>query len=264
MVTNPSPLTAEDAEVPAEERKGCIFSAASAKSSASSAVRFVAVLILFGFVTGFHVLPSSAQQIRRDPRYPARWWTPVIDPKKPDWEILPQEAGPGEVILSKRHELGLLSNFAPTPFVFHGKRYASLEGFWQMMKYPEGPRDPRAKFPGLEWKYTRAQVAQMVAFEANHAGALGSDNMKKMGITWVSFEGKRFEYKPAAPGEHYKLIVAATWAKVKQNPQVKEVLLSTGDLILKPDHHQEPNVPAAWRYFEILTQIRKVLQKQSN
>ncbi len=197
----------------------------------------------------------------RNPRYPAHWWTPVIDPKKPEWEILPQEAGPGEVILSKRNELGLLSNFAPTPFVFHGLRYASLEGFWQMMKYPEGPGDPRAKFPGLEWKYKRAQVAQMVAFEANHAGTLASENMTKMGIIWVSFEGKHFEYKPDVPGEHYKLIVAATWEKVKQNPEVKRVLLSTGDLILKPDHHQEPNAPAAWRYFEILTQIRTVLRQ---
>ena len=205
---------------------------------------------------------SSAQNIPRDPRYPAHWWTPVIDPKKPGWEILPQEAGPGEVILSKRNELGLLSNFAPTPFVFHGKRYASLEGFWQMMKYPDGPKDPRAKFPGLEWKYTRAQVAQMVSLQANHAGALASANMEKMGITWVSFEGKRFEYKPAVPGEHYKLIVAATWAKVNQNPQVKKVLLLTGDLILKPDHHQEPNAQAAWRYFEILTMIRGQLQNR--
>src|SRR6266852_4223207 len=99
------------------------------------------------------VLGAQAQQPTRDSRYPAHWWTPIIDPKKPEWEILPQEAGPGEVILSKRNELGLLSNFAATPFVFHGLRYASLEGFWQMMKYPEGPDDPRAKFPGLEWKY---------------------------------------------------------------------------------------------------------------
>ena len=109
----------------------------------------IALLSLFGGV--------PAQQIKRDPRYPAHWWTPVIDPKKPDWETLPQEAGPGEVILSKRNELGLLSNFAPTPFVFHGLRYASLEGFWQMMKYPEGPGDPRAKFPGLEAGMTNGQ-----------------------------------------------------------------------------------------------------------
>jgi predicted NAD-dependent protein-ADP-ribosyltransferase YbiA (DUF1768 family) len=261
MVTNPSPLTAEDAEVPAEEHKGRVFSAASAKSSASSAVRFVAVLILFGFVTVFHVLPSSAQQIRRATRYPAHWWTPVIDPKKPDWEILPQEAGPREVILSKRNELGLLSNFAPTPFVFHGLRYASLEGFWQMMKYPEGPSDPRAKFPGLEWKYTRAQVAQMTGFEAKAAGTIGEANMKILGVNWVSFEGDVFEYRPSVPGEHYRLIVAATRAKVRQNPKAKKLLLSTRDLILKPDHHQEPNAPAAWRYFEILTTIRSELQK---
>ncbi len=115
--------------------------------------------------------------------------------------------------------------------------------------------------PALTSAYTRAQVAQMVAFEANHAGTLASENMTKMGITWVSFEGKHFEYKPDVPGEHYKLIVAATWEKVKQNPEVKRVLLSTGDLILKPDHHQEPNAPAAWRYFEILTQIRTVLRQ---
>ena len=58
------------------------------------------------------------------------------------------------MILSKRHELGLLSNFAPTPFTYRGRRYASLEGFWQMMLYPESPKDERASFPGLEWAYT--------------------------------------------------------------------------------------------------------------
>src|SRR5437879_13207806 len=100
------------------------------------------------------VAASYGQQPSHDSRYPAHLWTPIIDPKKPDWEILPQEAGPGEVILSKRNELGLLSNFAATPFVFHDKRYASLEGFWQAMLYPESPNDPRAKFAGLEWKYT--------------------------------------------------------------------------------------------------------------
>src|SRR5438477_6532340 len=110
-----------------------------------------------------------------------------------------------------------------------------------MMKYPEGPDDPRGKFPGLEWKYTRDQVAEMVAFEANRAGRLGEENMRKMNINWVSFEGRQFQYKPKTPGEHYHLIVAATWAKVEQNHQVKRVLLSTGDLILKPDHHQDPD-----------------------
>ena len=195
--------------------------------------------------------------------YPSRWWTPVPKEGAPSWEILPQEAGPGEVILSKRHELGLLSNFAATPFTFHGQRYASLEGFWQMMKYPEGPADPRATFPGAHWTCTRSQVAQLTGFDAKKAGALAEQNMKLMGINWVTFEGKRMEYRPATPGAHYHLIVEATRQKVRQNPEVKKVLLATGNLILKPDHHQEPDAPAAWKYYEILTRIRSKLQGRS-
>jgi predicted NAD-dependent protein-ADP-ribosyltransferase YbiA (DUF1768 family) len=203
---------------------------------------------------------EAPKPIERDARYPAAWWTPVPKEKAQSWEILPQEAGAGEVILSKRNELGLLSNFAATPFKFRGKQYASLEGFWQMMKYPEGKDDPRAKFAGLEWKYTRDEVAQLTAFDAKKAGDLASLNMKKMGIDWVTFEGKQFPYRPAKPGEHYRLIVEATREKVRQNPKVEQVLLATGDLVLKPDHHQEPNAAAAWRYYEILTQIRDELK----
>ena len=195
------------------------------------------------------------------PPYPPAWWAPVSKVGAPAWEILPQEAGPGEVILSKRNELGLLSNFAATPFGFRGKRYASLEGFWQMMKFPEDSTDPRAKFPGLSWPLTREQVAQLVSFEAKRAGTAAEQNMKRMGISWVSFEGRHFEYRPPTPGEHYRLIVAATREKVRQNPDVRKVLLATGNLVLKPDHHQEPDAPAAWRYFEILTQIRGELQR---
>lgn len=193
--------------------------------------------------------------------YPAHWWTPVPTNGAPAWEILPQAAAPGEVILSKRHELGLLSNFAPTPFTFRGQRYASLEGFWQMMKYPENAADPRATLPGVHWDYTRAQVAQFTAFEAKHAGDAAELNMKQMGINWVTFEGRRMEYREPGQGEFYRLIVAATHEKVRQNPEVQKVLLVTGDLILKPDHQQEPDAPAAWRYFDILTEIRTELQR---
>jgi predicted NAD-dependent protein-ADP-ribosyltransferase YbiA (DUF1768 family) len=221
---------------------------------------FLTLLIVLA-LSGLTVAQTD-QPPSRNPKYPSHWWTPVPEAGKPDWEILPQEAGPGEVILSKRNELGLLSNFAATPFIFRGRRYASLEGFWQMMLYPEGPRDPRAGFGGLTWKYTRAQVAQMTAFEAKAAGTLAEENMKLMGIGWVSFEGKRFEYRSTVPAEHYRLIVAATREKVHQNPAVKKILLATGDLVLKPDHHGEPNPPAEWRYFEILAQIRDELQEK--
>jgi predicted NAD-dependent protein-ADP-ribosyltransferase YbiA (DUF1768 family) len=217
-------------------------------------IRFTGVALLLA--------ANWAAAIERDPRYPAHWWKQIPRQEAASWEILPQEAGPGEVILSKRNELGLLSNFAATPFELRGKRYASLEGFWQMMKYPEDADDPRAGFAGLSWPYTREQVAQMTGFEAKRAGTLAEKNMKKMGIDWVTFEGKRMEYKPKTPGEHYRLIVEATREKVRQNVEVKKVLLATGDLVLKPDHHQEPDAPAAWRYFAILTTIRTELQKE--
>ncbi|MEW5981803.1 MAG: NADAR family protein [Acidobacteriota bacterium] len=192
--------------------------------------------------------------------YPAHWWAPVSREGAPEWEILPHEAGPGEVIVSKRHELGLLSNFASTPFTFRGRRYASLEGFWQMMLYPEGPDDPRATFPGLAWAHTRDEVGQMTAFEAKAAGTLAEQNMARMGITWVSFEGSRFEYRPRTPGTHYALIVAAMRAKVRQNDDVRRVLLATGDLVLRPDHHEEADAPDAWKYCRILMQLRAELR----
>ncbi len=218
------------------------------------------LLVAGGIVCAEGVATAPAKAAICDVGYPANWWAPAPKEGAPQWEILPQEAGPGEVILSKRNELGLLSNFAATPFTFRGKKYASLEGFWQMMKYPEGPDDPRAKFAGIEWKYKREEVAQLTAFDAKKAGDLASQNMKKMGIDWVTFEGKQMPYRPAKPGEHHRLIVEATREKVRQNPNVERVLLSTGDLVLKPDHHQAPDSPAAWRYYEILMQIRDELK----
>ncbi|HBP22012.1 MAG TPA: hypothetical protein DEA08_30040 [Planctomycetes bacterium] len=194
-------------------------------------------------------------------RYPARWWAPVDEAEKAWWEILPQAAGPGEVILSKRHELGLLSNFAATPFELEGTRYASLEGFWQAMKYPEGPEDPRAQHPGLTWKHTRAEVEAMTAFDAHSAGVAAEENMKAMGIDWISYRGERLRFKGPDQARHYELILAASEAKVAQNPRVREVLLATGDLVLKPDHVQEEDATPAWRYFEIYMKIRAELQQ---
>lgn len=208
-----------------------------------------------------NVRPMAGLLVART-NYPAHWWTPVPTNGVPSWEILPQAAGPGEVILSKRNELGLLSNFAPTPFTFRGQRYASLEGFWQMMKYPEGADDPRTNAADIVWRYKREEVAQLTAFDAKRAGDLAEKNLIQLGITWVSFEGKHLEYRPAKPGEHCQLIIAAMREKVRQNPEVKKVLLATGDLILKPDHQQEANAPAAWRYYDIWMQIRAELRKE--
>jgi predicted NAD-dependent protein-ADP-ribosyltransferase YbiA (DUF1768 family) len=234
--------------------------------------RVVLTGTLFGGHTGWHrtkVLIDVAHiravrsALTLPIAYPAVWFAPINDPNKPAWEILPQEAKPGEVILSKRNELGILSNFAATPFVLDGKRYASVEGFWQMMLYPEGPEDERAKDQRVTWKYTREQVAQMTAFEAKSAGSLAEENMKTVGIDWVTYNGKKFPYRSATPGEHYRLIVAAMRAKLAQNPEVRRILLATGDLILKPDHHGDENPPPEWKYYEIWMQLRSERRQQT-
>ncbi len=229
----------------------------------SNRMKPIALLVLALAVSaGSTSLAQSNSAVTSVSRYPTNWWQAVPRTNAASWEILPQDAKPGEVILSKRNELGLLSNLAATPFEFHGRRYASLEGFWQMMKYPEGSYDLRAKFPDAEWAYSRDQVAQLSGFEAKKAGTLANENMRRVGITWVTFEGQRMEYRPAVPGEHYQLIAAAMREKVRQNPDVRKILLATGDLVLKPDHQQEPNAPAAWHYYDILTQIRAELQRE--
>jgi len=213
------------------------------------------------FTAALFGLFASTNCVAQQPgSYPARWWSPIPEDQKASWEILPQAAGPGQVILSKRNELGILSNFAATPFTFRGKRYASVEGFWQMMLYPEGPEDPRAKAEGVTWIHTRDEVAQMVAFEAKDAGAAAEANMQKMGINWVTFEGRRIEYRSPMKDGHYDLIVDAMRAKLEQNPKVWEILMATGNLTLLPDHIEEAGAPPEWHYYRIWMVFRAELQ----
>jgi predicted NAD-dependent protein-ADP-ribosyltransferase YbiA (DUF1768 family) len=189
--------------------------------------------------------------------YPEDWFRPVPTEGAPTWEVLPQEAGPGEVILSKRNELGILSNFAATPFTYHGKRYASVEGFWQMMKYPENDSDIRNQsvFP-----FTRDEVAKMTSFEAKSAGDIGEQLMLQLGIDWVSFEGSQMEYCSILPKEHYQLIKEAMWEKLQQNAEAKRILLATGDLKLRPDHHPDSCLALEWRYYDIWMEFRSILK----
>jgi predicted NAD-dependent protein-ADP-ribosyltransferase YbiA (DUF1768 family) len=219
--------------------------------------RLLATILMVGAA-----LPALGQVDRTEGgRYPAHWWDPVPEAARASWEILPQEAGPGEVILSKRHELGLLSNFAPTSFVFRGRRYASLEGLWQSMKYPEGTDDPRLADPEVEWPHTRDEVAAMVSFQANEAGRRADEIMELLGIDWITFRGERIRYMTDGQARHYEIIEAATRAKLRQNPGIQPILLATGDLILKPDHVTDPEAPPAWRYDEIWMKLRAELTR---
>ncbi len=202
---------------------------------------------------------SCSLQTNKIGQYPKHWWGPVSDNNAPSWEILPQSANYAKsVILSKRNELGILSNFAHTPFIFEGKKYESIEGLWQSMKYPESNKDPRSK---SAWKYSRSQVEQMIAFDAKRAGSLASKNMKEQNINWVTYKGKRMTYRTLKKGAHYQLIKKVMKAKLDQNPKVKQVLLATKNLILLPDHKTKSDSPPAWKYNIIWMELRSHYQK---
>jgi predicted NAD-dependent protein-ADP-ribosyltransferase YbiA (DUF1768 family) len=215
----------------------------------------VTLKILLGVL--FLIFASCAFQTK----YPELWWRPVDKTDAPTWEILPQAATLGEeVILSKRNELGILSNFAATPFFYNQKRYASVEGFWQMMKYPdpEMKNDPRHKIP---YAFTREQVANMTAFEAKSAGDQGSLIMREHNLDWVSFEGEKMTYCSLVPEKHFSLIKEAMTKKLRYNSEVRRVLLATGNLKLKPDHITGTCQAPEWKYYEIWEDIRQELQR---
>lgn len=191
--------------------------------------------------------------------YPKHWWKKIDDPNKPSWEILPHEAGPGELVLSKRNELGIFSNFGHAPFELYGDRYASIEGLWQMMKYPD-PTDPNDKRNTIidEYPLTRAEVMMMHGFESKDAGNAAGKIMKKYLFNWVTFKHKKFNYKDNAEGSklHYKIISRAIEEKVKQNPEILKLLMKTKGLKLIPDHTQDPSSPPSYFYHKILMKIR--------
>ncbi len=214
------------------------------------------------FVVFFVSLNINAQQ--RSAKYPSIWWKPIPrDSTVPAWEILPQDAKEGEVILSKRNELGIFSNLGHSPLRFENITYASVEAFWQMMKFPDvaDASDERLKYKN-EYPMSREEVRPLHGFDSKTAGDAANAVMKKYGINWISYKGKKFNYKDMGEGSeyHYQLIYKVIEAKVFQNPKIKALLLKTGDLILKPDHKQADNSPKAYAYHEILMEIRKKLK----
>lgn len=201
--------------------------------------------------------PDECQEIYGGPSkvFPSVWWQPVPEAEKKSWEISPDSVKPPKVIISKRNELGILSNFAATPFYVEGKSYGSMEGYWQAMKYPTKPSDERWHL--AKWPHTRSEVAQMTAFKAKRAGDFASKVMKKNKIDWVSFNGVKMPYREKKKGLFYKMILMGMTAKFEQNPKVVQTLCSTKNLELLPDHSQGKNPPPAWRYHEIWMELRK-------
>ena len=190
--------------------------------------------------------------------YPKDWWKPIPKEQAESWEILPQDAKPGEVILSKRNELGIFSNLSFAPFTLDGELYNSVEGLWQGMKYPDPDLkdDPRLLIPN--WPHTRKEVYLMSSWDSKTAGNEANAIYEQHKLKFISYKDHQFLSKDGKEGSnfHLALITRAIREKVNQNPKIKDLLLQTKGLILKPDHTQGEKDPPAYKYHEILMRIR--------
>ena len=101
-------------------------------------------------------------------------------------------------------QVRLIANFAPTPFEIDGARYASVESFWQSLRFP--PQD-------------RARIAALDGARAKHASEEQS-------------YGDHIVYGdlaiPVGTWGHWQLMKRACRAKFSQNADARAALLATG------------------------------------
>jgi hypothetical protein len=211
---------------------------------------------IFGFIFLFIPFIVSSSD------YPLEWFAEIPRESAASWEILPQDAAPGEVILSKRTELGVFSNFSATPFEFEGKRFASIEGLWQSLKYPDPDISHDQRSAVITWPHRRSEVEQMISFEAKRAGEAANRIYKENNLKNISWGSHFFDYNDFSTGSdyHYNLMKNAMKAKLEQTPGLWELLLKTKCLKLLPDHKVNENNPASYHYYKIFMELRSLRQ----
>lgn len=111
--------------------------------------------------------------------------------------------------VTSRHpdpQVKLIGNLAATAFDLDGRHYASVEGFWQGLKFPkQSDRDRVAALSGLEAK------------RAGDAAAYGET---------VEYDG---QLVVVGAWGHWQLMRLACEAKFTQNWEARSALLATGD-----------------------------------
>lgn len=136
--------------------------------------------------------------------------------------------------------LQLISNLAQTPFVLDDRPYASIEGFWQGLKFPD--------------ETDRQRIASLSGPRAKRAG----DPAPKSDV--IAYGGK-----PIRVGtiDHWELMERACRAKFEQCGAARDALLSTGQALLehkvKVDSRTIPGVVMA----DIWMRIRADLRRQA-
>jgi predicted NAD-dependent protein-ADP-ribosyltransferase YbiA (DUF1768 family) len=122
--------------------------------------------------------------------------------------------------------LRLIANLAEAPFELDGRRYASTEGFWQGLKFPD--------------EASRLRLAGMSGHAAKSAAPpVGPGD-------WVVYEGKNV---CVGTIDHWALMERACRAKFTQHAGARAALLSTGDTPLihkvEPDSRTIPGIVMA-------------------
>jgi predicted NAD-dependent protein-ADP-ribosyltransferase YbiA (DUF1768 family) len=100
----------------------------------------------------------------------------------------------------------LISNFAHTPFELDGLPYASVEAFWQGLKFPDEPR--------------RRQIASLYGDDARRAGFDAPDSAT------TEYRGRIVRVGTA---DHWRLMTFACWAKFNQHDAARQALLASAD-----------------------------------
>jgi predicted NAD-dependent protein-ADP-ribosyltransferase YbiA (DUF1768 family) len=133
----------------------------------------------------------------------------------------------------------LISNFAEAPFELDGKRYRSVESFWQSLKFTN--------------RLERQQVAEMEGGAARRAG-----EKQKYGAT-VRYDARDV---PVGTWDHWQLMERACRAKFAQDEPARAALLATGTRPLthkvRRDSRTIPGVIMA----DIWMRIRRDLQNE--
>lgn len=134
-----------------------------------------------------------------------------------------------------------LSNFTLSPFVLEDSLFASVEGFIQGIKFPEGDSLRAVAF------CSSGQDAKNLASQAD-----------RRAVYWA---GERIAYGSA---DHHRLIGRAIRARIEQSIGLQKVLLSTDGLELVHNTGPEPESPAtslpATVFCRILTELREELK----
>jgi predicted NAD-dependent protein-ADP-ribosyltransferase YbiA (DUF1768 family) len=141
--------------------------------------------------------------------------------------------------LSPDPAIRLISNFAHTPFELHGRQYASVEGFWQGLRWPNEAR--------------RREIATLHGGQARQAREGAPDQAV------IEYHGQSLRFGTA---DHFDLMELACRAKFDQNEDARSALINTGERPLthkmRRDSRSIPGVIMA----DIWMKIRRELLQQ--